>query len=89
MYYLPQEAANRSHDLRMAVAVESNLLGRLSLEQRKKKQVKLAMADYARQIHQFLLQLKSTDVIVETPFSSLIKTASLVLILLERNGGKF
>ena len=56
MYYLPQEAANRSHDLRMAVA-ESNLLGRLSLEQRKKKQVKLAMADYARQIHQFLLQL--------------------------------
>ena len=57
MYYLPQEAANRSHDLRMAVATESNLLGRLSLEQRKKKQVKLAMADYARQIHQFLLQL--------------------------------
>ena len=57
MYYLPQEAANRSHDLRMAVATESNLLGRLSLEQRKKKQVKLAMADYARQIHQFSYNL--------------------------------
>ena len=67
MYYLPQEAANRSHDLRMAVA-ESNLLGRLSLEQRKKKQVKLAMADYARQIHQFLLQLRLTCKVVETLF---------------------
>ena len=68
MYYLPQEAANRSHDLRMAVA-ESNLLGRLSLEQRrKKKQVKLAMADYARQIHQFLLQLRLTCIVVETLF---------------------
>ena len=68
MYYLPQEAANRSHDLRMAVATESNLLGRLSLEQRKKKQVKLAMADYARQIHQFLLQLRLTCKVVETLF---------------------
>ena len=68
MYYLPQEAANRSHDLRMAVATESNLLGRLSLEQRKKKQVKLAMADYARQIHQFLLQLRLTCKVVETFF---------------------
>ena len=68
MYYLPQEAANRSHDLRMAVA-ESNLLGRLSLEQRrKKKQVKLAMADYTRQIHQFLLQLRLTCIVVETLF---------------------
>ena len=68
MYYLPLEAANRSHDLRMAVA-ESNLLGRLSLEQRrKKKQVKLAMADYARQIHQFLLQLRLTCIVVETLF---------------------
>ena len=81
MYYLPQEAANRSHDLRMAVATESNLLGRLSLEQRKKKQVKLAMADYARQIHQFLLQLRLTCKVVETPFSSLIKTVPLFYIL--------
>ena len=81
MYYLPQEAANRSHDLRMAVATESNLLGRLSLEQRKKKQVKLAMADYARQIHQFLLQLRLTCTVVETLFSSLIKTVPLFYIL--------
>ena len=85
MYYLPQEAANRSHDLRMAVA-ESNLLGRLSLEQRKKKQVKLAMADYARQIHQFLLQLRLTCILVETPFSSLIKTVPLMEV--ERSKGK-
>ena len=82
MYYLPQEAANRSHDLRMAVA-ESNLLGRLSLEQRrKKKQVKLAMADYARQIHQFLLQLRLTCIVVETPFSLISKTVLPLLCTL-------
>ena len=82
MYYLPQEAANRSHDLRMAVATESNLLGRLSLEQRKKKQVKLAMADYARQIHQFLLQLRLTCIVVETPFSLISKTVLPLLCTL-------
>ena len=54
MYYLPQEAANRSHDLRMAVVESLTCSVDWVL---KKKQVKLAMADYARQIHQFSYNL--------------------------------